>query len=305
MTGPDKRARLNFRFIAPQRPKLCPLAPMVRSALPPHIHKQLARIEPGAQFKGGLPQVLSSSGRSYYAKTGSQRDIGPYVTEVESLKAISLAAPGLVPTLLAFGFADEDGREADSSRGSPYFITEYKYMTPLTERSAAILGRRLATEMHNYTSPKGFGSEVQPYYGGVTRLRHGWYRTWERYVDALVGDLLSTLEARGGYSDLCQKGQAIRARWVSSIPSVTTAQVSKRVIPALLRPLRIRPVLLHGGLWVRRLAYVTSSYRCWYRAGMLEPIRQLASPLYLMHHVSTGTARPSKCLGNTCCVSHY
>jgi len=143
MTGPDKRARLNFRFIAPHRPKLCPLAPMVRSALPPHIHKQLARIEPGAQFKGGLPQVLSSSGRSYYAKTGSQRDIGPYVTEVESLKAISLAAPGLVPTLLAFGFADEDGREADSSRGSPYFITEYKYMTPLTERSAAILGRRL------------------------------------------------------------------------------------------------------------------------------------------------------------------
>jgi len=177
--------------------------------------------------------VLSSSGRSYYAKTGSQKDIGPYVTEVESLKAIGRAAPGLVPTLVAFGFTDEGGRDADSSKGSPYFITEYRYMTPLTERSAAILGRRLATEVHNFTSPKGFGSEVVPYYGGVTRLRHGWHRTWERYVDGLVGDLLSTLEARGGYSDLCRKGQAIRAR----------------VIPALLRPLRIRPVLLHGGLW--------------------------------------------------------
>ena len=250
---------------------------MVRSTLPPHLHKQLARIEPGAQFSGGLPQVLSSSGRSYYAKTGSQKDIGPYVTEVESLKAIGRAAPGLVPTLMAFGFADEGGREADSSKGSPYFITEYRYMTPLTERSAAILGRRLATEVHNYTSPKGFGSEVVPYYGGVTRLRHGWYRTWERYVDGLVEDLLSILEARGGYSDLCRKGQAIRARWVSSFPSVTPAQISRRVIPALLRPLRIRPVLLHGGLWVRRLARVRSSYRCWYRAGTLEPIRRLAS----------------------------
>ncbi|KAI0267233.1 Fructosamine/Ketosamine-3-kinase [Russula aff. rugulosa BPL654] len=191
---------------------------MVHSSVPPHLHKQLARIEPGAHFRGVLPQLLSSSGRSYYAKTGSQKDKGAYVTEVESLKAIAQAAPGLVPILFAFGFADEDGRETDSSKGSPYFITEYK---------------RLATEMHNYTSPKGFGSDVQPYYSGVTRLRHGWYRTWEQYVDALVGDLLSTLEGRGGYSDLCRKGQAIRAR----------------VIPALLRPLRIRPVLLHGGLW--------------------------------------------------------
>jgi protein-ribulosamine 3-kinase len=200
---------------------------MVRSALPPHVHKQLARIEPGAHFRGVLPQVQSSSGRSYYAKTGSQKDKGALVTEVESLKAIGHAAPGLVPTLLAYGFAEEDGREADSSRGTPYFITEYKYMTPLTERSGAILGRRLATEVHNYTSPKGFGSDVQPYYGGVTRLRHGWYRTWEQYVNALVGDLLSTLEGRGGYSDLCRKGQAVRTRWVPSFPTVNTALKSR------------------------------------------------------------------------------
>ena len=50
-------------------------------------------------------------------------------------------------------------------------------------------------------------------------------------------------------------------------PAEYSAQISRRVIPALLRPLRIRPVLLHGGLWVRRLARVTSSYRCRYRAG--------------------------------------
>ncbi|KAH9997695.1 Ketosamine-3-kinase [Russula compacta] len=218
----------SFKFSQPRS-----LLPMVRSAIPPYILKQLARVEPGAQFSGVLPQVLSSSGKCYYAKVGCPNDRGPYVTEAESLRAIGSAAPGLVPTLLAFGYADENGRETDRGKGTPFFITEYKDMTSLTERSGAILGRRLATEVHSYTSPKGFGSDVPAYYGGSTRLRNGWYKTWERYVDALIGDLLSTLEARGGYIDLCQKGQYVRAR----------------VIPALLRPLRIKPVLLHGGLW--------------------------------------------------------
>ena len=233
---------------------------MVGSAIPPHILKKLARIEPGAQFSGVLPQVFSTSGRVYYAKTGSPSDRGPYTTEAESLKALGLAAPGLVPTLLAFGFVDEKGREIDNGKGSPFFITEYKNMTALTERSGAILGRRLATEVHQYTSRKGFGSEVTPYYGGATRLRNGWYKTWEQYVDALIGDLLSALEARGGFSDLCRKGKDVRARRVSEFPSENAAYASCRVIPALLRPLRIKPVLLHGGLWVRRLAHVASPY---------------------------------------------
>jgi len=211
---------------------------MVGPSIPPHILRRLSRIEPGAQFRGVLPQVFSSSGKVYYAKTGSPSDRGAYTTEAESLKALNLAAPGLVPKLLAFGFADENGRETDgaasgSSRAGPFFITEYRDMSSLTEHSGAILGRRLATEVHNYASPKGFGSEVVPYYGGATRLRNGWYKTWEKYVDALIADLLATLEARGGFSDLCRKGQDVRAR----------------VIPALLRPLRIKPVLLHGGLW--------------------------------------------------------
>lgn len=232
---------------------------MVGPAIPPHILKQLARIEPGAQFRGVLPQVFSSSGKVYYAKMGSPGDRGSYTTEAESLKAIGLAAPGLTPTLLAFGFVDEKGREISNGKGSPFFITEYKDMTSLTEHSAAILGKRLATEVHNHTSPKGFGSEVVPYYGGATRLRSGWYKTWERYVDALIGDLLSTLEARGGFSDLCQKGQDVRARQVSEFLSVNATHISRRVIPALLGPLRIKPVLLHGGLWVRHIARVASS----------------------------------------------
>ncbi|KAI0296244.1 fructosamine kinase PKL/CAK/FruK [Russula brevipes] len=239
---------------------------MARSAIQPHVLKQLGRIDPGAKFNGGLPQVLSSSGRSYYVKAGSPSDRGAYVTEAESLRAIGFAAPGLVPTLLAFGFVDENGRETNTGKGSPFFITEYKYMTPLTEHSGAILGRRLATEVHNCTSPKGFGSEVPPYYGGATRLRNGWYETWERYVDALIGDLLSALEARGGYSELCQKGKAVRAR----------------VIPALLRPLKIRPVLLHGGLWSGNAGTDTTTG---------EPVIFDASCVYGHHEADLATPR--------------
>jgi protein-ribulosamine 3-kinase len=123
---------------------------------------------------------------------------------------------------LAFGFVDERGRETDDGKGSPFFITEYKNMTALTERSGAILGRRLATEVHQRTSRKGFGSEVTPYYGGATRLRNGWYNTWEQYVDTLIGDLLSALEARGGFSDLCRRGKDVRARQVSEFLSLKT-----------------------------------------------------------------------------------
>ena len=196
---------------------------MVRSAIPPHILKQLERIEPGAQFSGGLPQILSSSGKTYYAKAGSPKEKEQYTGEAESLRAMAMAAPGLAPSLLAFGFVDGSGEEAGGDGGRPFFISEYKDMSPLTEQSGAILGRRLATEMHNYTSPNraldsepergGFGFGV-PTFCGATRLRNGWYETWEACFDVLIGDLLSTLEARGGYSDLCRKGQDVRLRRV-------------------------------------------------------------------------------------------
>lgn len=212
---------------------------MVRSAIPPHILKQLEYIEPGAQFNGGLPQISSSSGKTYFAKVGSAKEKEQYVGEAESLKAMALAAPGLVPSLLAFGFVDDDenGEETDGPLGGgggitssapddgrPFFISEYKEMSPLTEHSGAILGKRLATEMHFYTSPNyrvgvegsgfargGFGFEV-PTFCGATRLRNGWYGTWEHCFDVLIGDLLSTLEARGGYAELCRRGQDVRLK---------------------------------------------------------------------------------------------
>lgn len=249
---------------------------MVRSAITPPILKQLEHIEPGAQFNGTLPRISSSSGKTYFAKVGSPKEKEQYVGEAESLKAMALAAPGLVPALLAFGFVDEKGEEIDRGLGPsessdghdhdhdhgllrPFFISEYKDMSPLTERSGAILGKRLATEMHGYTSPNpspspnygvegveggatgatgatgsgfkfGFGV---PTFCGATRLRNGWYDTWESCFDVLIGDLLSTLDARGGYAELCRRGQDVRLK----------------VIPTLLGPLQIKPVLLHGDLW--------------------------------------------------------
>jgi protein-ribulosamine 3-kinase len=189
---------------------------MVRSVIPPHILKQLELIEPDARFSGEPPRVLSSSGKTYYVKAGSPREREQYVGEAESLRAMALAAPGLAPSLLAFGFVDQNGEEADGGEGSPFFISEYKNLTSLTERSGAILGRRLATEMHNYNSPSRdglacYGFDV-PTFCGATRLRNGWYETWERCFDVLIGDLLSTLETRRGYSDLCGKGQEVRRR---------------------------------------------------------------------------------------------
>ena len=202
-----------------------PPFPMVRSAIPPHILKRLERVEPGAQFSGGLPQILSSSGKTYYAKAGSPKEKEQYIGEAESLRAMALAAPNLAPSLLAFGFIDGTGEETDGdgdASASPFFISEYKDMSPLTERSGAILGRRLATEMHSYTSPsRGLDSEGVGAFGfgvptfcGATRLCNGWYETWEACFDVLVGDLLSTLETRGGYSDLCRRGQDVRLRRV-------------------------------------------------------------------------------------------
>lgn len=228
---------------------------MAHSAIPPHILKHLERIDPGAHFSGGLPQVLSSSGKSYYAKCGSPKEIEQYVGESESLKAMGSAAPGLVPSLLALGFVDKKGEETESREGSPFFISEYKGIAPLTERSGATLGRRLATEMHKYTSANGYGFEV-PTFCGATRLRNGWYETWEQCFDTLIRDLLSTLTGRGNYSELCRKGQDVRTRRVSCPFALSLwGLIPIRVIPALLGPLQITPVLLHGDLWVPHPTY--------------------------------------------------
>ncbi|OCH86057.1 Ketosamine-3-kinase [Obba rivulosa] len=203
-----------------------------------HVHKIfvqcIQREEPGATITAGTGSspIQSSSGKLYMGKIGSPGEKEQYIGEAESLKAMNQAAPSLVPRLIACGVIDDEAAESDHDVGKPYFLSEYRDMGSLTDAAADVLGKRLATEMHAYKSTNGFGFHV-PTYCGRTRLENGWYETWEECYDALIGGLLSSLRKSGGYDALCREGEDVR----------------RRVMPALLRPLVIQPVLLHGDLW--------------------------------------------------------
>lgn len=125
-----------------------------------------------------------------------------------------------------------DGSTAASER--PYFLSEYRDITSLASNSKAgeELGRRLAAELHAHKSTKGFGFHV-PTFCGATRQENGWHQSWEECYSAMIGSLLTKLRDKGRFSELCAKGELVRSK----------------VIPHLLRPLKIEPVLLHGDLW--------------------------------------------------------
>ncbi|KAI5124811.1 hypothetical protein M0805_005442 [Coniferiporia weirii] len=180
-------------------------------------------IEPGVELTSIPPLITSSSGKRYYAKSGSRTEQEQYTGEIESLKHIARAAQGLAPRVLDSG-VDGDGR--------PYFVSEYKDISHHTTASMAKLATRLATELHAYKSEQGFGFGV-PTFCGATRLENGWFETWEECFDALIGGLQQGLERRNGNKAFCEK----------------IAVVRKTVIPYLLRPLKVNPVLLHGDLW--------------------------------------------------------
>ncbi|KAJ7040417.1 fructosamine kinase PKL/CAK/FruK [Mycena alexandri] len=171
----------------------------MKSTIPPILLEQLQKLEP-AEFTGTPPHVVSSTGNHYFAKNST-------AGEAESLKQIAIAAPGLAPRVLAAG-----------SDGRPYMITEYKNLSSLSDGAASRLGERLATELHRYKSSKGFG------------FGNGWFESWDKCFSAMIGDLLSQLVEKGGFTSLCAKGEDVR---VSVIPKLLVVQ----------------PVLLHGDLW--------------------------------------------------------
>lgn len=217
------------------------------------ILRAIRKEEPGATVSSsGQSSVESSSGRNYFTKVGSPSDTEQYFGEAESLKAMHIAAPGLAPRVLACATIDEDTQESPNDVGRPYFVSEYKNMGSLTDASAKVLARRLASEMHEYKSTQGFGFGV-PTYCGATRLENGWSDTWEECFDKLILGLLTTLERRGRYTTLCRKGQEVRERYAVGCLGVTLLTNTHRVIPALLGPLVVEPVLLHGDLWVLKM----------------------------------------------------
>ena len=114
------------------------------------LKQQLEKLEPNATFTSTPHGFTSSSGTTYFAKLGSSREKDQYIGEAESLIAINTAAPGLAPHILAFG--------VDNNTDLPYFISQYKNLSPLTGKAAQALGKRLATELHMYTKGgHGFG----------------------------------------------------------------------------------------------------------------------------------------------------
>lgn len=170
------------------------------------ISSKIAELElHSGKLEFNLPLVKSSSsGKSYFAKIGSSSESEQFKGEIESLRHINLAAPNLAPRVLSEGINEE---------GRPYCISDYKHLGSLTTASATKLATRLATELHTYKSDKGFGFEV-PTFCGPTRLRNGWFDTWEACYDALIGDLLQGLAARSANKALCEKGEAVRRTYV-------------------------------------------------------------------------------------------
>ena len=216
--------------------------------------KHLNKLEPDAQFTFSLPRLKSSSGAAYYAKIGTTSEHPQYIAEAESLKALDIAAPGLVPKVLASGFFTGDDQESEPGVGRPYFLSEYKDLRSLSSASAEVFGRRLAEEVHSYKGLNGFGFHV-PTYCGQTRMENGWHSSWAKCYDALIAGLLSHLTS-SGYSALRTKGEQVRKRHVfnAKFERYRLRQSAFcRVIPVLLDPDRlvVQPVLIHGDLWVR------------------------------------------------------
>lgn len=166
----------------------------------PLLWRDLHQIEPGADFTGKIPRLKSSSGKVYFVKTGSPSEKDQYAGEAESLRQIFIASPGLCPMLLFFGI---------ETTGHPYFVSEYRNIGSLSSATGALLGKRLATELHCHTSPRGYGFEI-PTYCGATRLENGWFDNWSECFSSMIGNLLQQLEVSGKYHSLCLKGMEIR-----------------------------------------------------------------------------------------------
>jgi len=169
--------------------------------IPRILLERLREIDPTATFSG-LPRIISSSGAIYFGKTGSASEVEQYVGEAESVRAMNKVAPGVAPHVFACGVTET---------GAPYFISEYKDISPLNSNTKAAneLAKRLATEMHAETHPDGFGFPI-PTYCGPTRLTNGMFKTWHECYASQIGDLLHQLGQKVNYLSLCSKGEIIK-----------------------------------------------------------------------------------------------
>jgi len=176
--------------------------------------------------------IGSDSGKNYFYKLATEDAAGEeqILGEAESLMLLFSAAPGLAPRLIS----------CQKLKIGTVFVSEYieRRDRGFVQTDFEVLAKRLAMEVHQYQSEKGFGFGI-PSYCGATRIVHGWFSTWSDCYSSLIGELLSKLRTKGHrYLDLCDKGR----------------EIQERAIPAILGALSVRPVLLHGDLWSGNIA---------------------------------------------------
>lgn len=175
----------------------------MEAGIPQIILEKLRLIDSHAEFYGNSPKITSSSGTVYFTKMGTSADIEQYTGEVESLKAIETAAPGLAPRVFSFGLG---------AGNRPFFISQYKDLGRVTDAAGKRLAERMATELHVHKSTNGFGFHV-PTFCGATRLKNGWFERWEDCFSNMIGDLAEQLSKEGIYEALCRNVAEIQRRY--------------------------------------------------------------------------------------------
>ncbi|KAG8818264.1 hypothetical protein FRC17_010890 [Serendipita sp. 399] len=213
------------------------------TSIAPALLVKLREIEqnPAATFTSTGFCVRSSGSACYYVKTGGPSEMEQYQGEAKSLESIEQAAPSLAPRVFSVGFIqgkeDEDEEDEEEDQRS-YMISEYKFLQPLKGDHALDLAKRLATELHAYSSKgRGFGFECATYCG-ATRTQGRFFDTWAACFADMIGSLLSSLRDQSQWKEVVELGD----------------QIISTVIPFLLGPpLDVEPVLLHGDLWASNL----------------------------------------------------
>lgn len=173
-------------------------------SIPPLLRSHLREIEPSASFSGHPPRITSSSGRVYYGKTGSPSEAEQFAGEAACLRTFAQASPGLAPNVLAHG--------VNPASGKCYMISDYlDIQSGLTSAPKSVLAKRLALEVHGYTSEKGYGFDV-PTYCGATRFENKWCETWAEAYGGMIGSLLDRIEAQGTENELVRMGRKVQTR---------------------------------------------------------------------------------------------
>lgn len=119
------------------------------------------------------------------------------------MKTIQNAAPGFAPSILSFKIDNGD---------RPIFISHYKDLSPLRDPAAGkALATRLATELQAYKSVEGFGFHV-PTYCGATRMKNGWFESWEECFGEMISDLSIELRQERYDEALYSTGEKVKRK---------------------------------------------------------------------------------------------